>query len=120
MAAPSSAQKTVLIAGGLMGSLTLYQARKGSAVPSGGVFKQVWAIGVLTLALAAAADFAPQLVVPFAVAVVAGFTLRKRGDLFGTTQKKEPVSTRQQREGGTGGTVGFGGSTGAHPGAQSG
>lgn len=82
MAAPSQAAKVVLISGSVMGAVTVFQAtRRPETFAKGGVYKQVWAIGVLTLALAAAADFAPSLVVPFSVAVVVAFVIKNPGGL---------------------------------------
>ncbi len=112
MAAPSSAAKTVLAAGGVMTAITLAQAaRNPGGFVQGGVYKRVWAIGVLTLALGVAADFAAPLIVPFAVAVVVGFTLRNPGGFGGVFGEG---GAKQQAAGNTG----IGGSGGASAGGS--
>lgn len=94
MAAPSSAAKTVLAAGGVLTALTLAQAaRSPSSFYQGGVYKRVWAIGVVTLALGVAADFAAPVIVPFAVAMVVGFALKNPGafgGVFGAGADRDP------------------------------
>lgn len=75
----SKPQQTVFIAFAILGALVLTKAVRNPG--SSSTYKQLWAVGVLTLGLAAAADFAPQVVVPFAVAAVIGFTIRNPGIL---------------------------------------
>lgn len=80
MAAPSQAAKTVFIAGSVLAAFTLAEAvRHPSKFGSGQVYKRMWGIGILTLALGATADFAPALIVPFSVAVVVGFVIKNPG-----------------------------------------
>lgn len=113
----TTAGKTVVAAGGIMTAITLAQAvRQPEKFVEGGVYKRVWAIGALTVALGIAADFAAPLIVPFAVAVVVGFTLRNPGVLggvFGEGSAHDAPSSRRQggasgasTGGGQGGNVG--------------
>ena len=82
MAGNSQAVKTVFIAGSGMFAIVLAQAvRRPGTFGKGQVYRQVWAIGVLTLLLAAAADFAPDLIVPFSIAVVVAFAIKNPGAL---------------------------------------
>jgi hypothetical protein len=73
----TKAQRAVFLAGAVM-TVVLFAGHPGE-LTKGSRYKQLWAIGVLTLILAAAADFAPELVVPLAVAIVVGFTIRNPG-----------------------------------------
>ncbi len=82
MASQSAAAKTVFVAGALMVAILLSASIKQPSKFAGGkLYKQTWAIGVLTLFLAIAADVAPQLIVPFAVAVVVAYAVKNPGAL---------------------------------------
>lgn len=75
----TQAQKTVFIAGAAMSGLVLAQAvRAPSTFGSGGVYKRLWAAGVVTLLLAAAADFVEEIVVPLSVLILVAFFIRYR------------------------------------------
>lgn len=76
----SQAQRIVIVAGVILMALELVPIVQGKSSTTS-AWKQIWAIGVITLGLAAAADFAPQLVIPFAVAIVIGAALVKPGVL---------------------------------------
>lgn len=78
------AARVVLVAGGVMGAVSVYSGGKGAQ--PGSVFKQLWGVAVLTLVLSVGADFAPGVVVPFSVAVVVGYLIRNKqafGELLG-------------------------------------
>lgn len=79
MAAQSQAARVVLISGAVMGAIIAAQGLRNPT--AGKTYKRLWAAGILTLALAAAADFAPGVIVPFSVAVVVAFTLKNQGAL---------------------------------------
>ncbi len=107
MAAPSQAAKTVFIAGGVMGAITLAEAvRHPTKFGSGQVYKRVWGIGILTLALGAAADFAPALIVPFAVAVVVAFAIKNPGALGSVLGGQASDSTSSSSSSGIGASSG--------------
>lgn len=89
----SQAQKTVFLAGAAM--LAILFAKHPGSVTKPATYKQVWAVGLLTLLLAAAADFAPQVIVPFAVAVVVAFAIRNPGALSGILGAG-PASSQKQ------------------------
>ena len=79
--AQSQAARTVFIAGALMAGVTIIEDHKNPGAVT--VYKRLFALGVLTLGLSVAADWAPQLIVPFAIAIVVAFTLGNPGFLSG-------------------------------------
>lgn len=80
----SQASKTVFIAGAAMFAIVLANAVKHPGRSGeGSTYKQLWAVGVLTMFLAAAADFAPGVIVPFSVAIVVAFAIRNPDALGG-------------------------------------
>lgn len=75
-----TAGTVVIVSGGLMLSYTLLAAFRGpSTFKQGGVYKQVWAIGALTLGMSIVADVAPELAGPFALLVLVAAAARNRG-----------------------------------------
>jgi hypothetical protein len=70
------------------------EAKRGTA--TGSTYKKIWAIGVLTLGLGAASDFAPDLVGPFAFLVLIAAYARNQGALgsvIGGTSSTPAAST---------------------------
>lgn len=88
----SRPQQTVFVAFAILASLVLAKAVRNPGQASS--YKQLWAVGVLTLGLAAAADFAPQLVAPFAVATVIGFVVRNPGILGPLISPSTPAPSK--------------------------
>ena len=96
------AHKAVLVAGGLMTSYVLLQ---GASDPAGR-YRQLWAVGALTLGLSVAADFVPEIAGPFALLVLLAAATReanrgKLGGLIGrpasrqTTTKTAPPARKR-------------------------
>lgn len=105
----SQASRTVFVAGALLLLITGANAKFSDL--KGDLYPRVFAIGVLTLGLAIAADWAPQLVVPFSAAVVVGFAFKNPGAfqfLIGSERKPggrvggPEQTSRGSRESGTG------------------
>lgn len=72
------ASRIVLLCGAGMGTFVLIQAaREGRAQEK--TYKSLWAIGLVTLGLAVAADFVPQIAGPFAVLVLIAMAARNSG-----------------------------------------
>lgn len=116
----SQAARTVFLAGAVLAGVTLAETVKHPGrFGKGGTYKRLWAIGVLTLALSVAADWAPQLIVPLSVAVVVGFVLTNPGALSSTVTGTSASavgassggSRKTQGSGGASGTGSFAGST---------
>lgn len=94
----SSASKTVFIAGAAMFAIVLANAvRHPGRTKQGSTYRQLWAVGVLTLFLGAAADFAPGLIVPFSVAVVIAFAIRNPDALGGVLQGTTKTTAKAGR-----------------------
>lgn len=72
------ASRLVFLMGALMAVYVLLRAKRD---PGADTFRSLWAIGVLTLGLAIAADFVPQVAGPFAVLVFVAMVARNRGEL---------------------------------------
>jgi len=99
----SQAQRAVLFAGAFLLALIWfngYACAKGGGRSglkcAGSTFAHTWAAGLLTLGLAVAADWAPQIVVPFAFAVVVGYTYANPGLLtrfISNESSKTPAHT---------------------------
>lgn len=83
---------TIAVSSAVMFAAALYPLIKGGQKPSGAkVWKRVWAIMVLSLVLAAADDFAPQVTGPFALSLIVG-TFALSG-WFGVGQAPAPSSS---------------------------
>lgn len=62
---------TIVVASGVMFAAALTPLFKGGAKPaSSQVYRRAWAVGLLTLALAAADDFVPQVTGPLALSLI--------------------------------------------------
>lgn len=62
---------TIAVASAVMFAAAIYPAVRGGQRPSGAqVWKRVWAIMLLTLVLAAADDFVPEITGPFALSLI--------------------------------------------------
>lgn len=86
----SSAQKAVVFATVVLFALVIYtRSRAGkTGQEAKDAYTQLFAVGVLAVILSFIADFAPEVAVPFSVAVVVGYCVRNRkqlGPLFGET-----------------------------------
>lgn len=85
---PKGATTVVVLTGGVLSALALipYEGKTGSA------YKKLWAAGLLTVALAAAADFVPEIVGPFAVLIIIAAVAKNPGVLGGfLSQAAKPV-----------------------------
>lgn len=82
-----NAQKAVVVAGAGMLTLAFIPIFRGHRSFEKS-YRSLWAIGILTLALAIAADFVPQIAVPLAVAIVLAFGI-KNPDTFGSLFKSQ-------------------------------
>lgn len=71
------ASRIVFLAGSIEAVYVLLRANKGGTRS----FKSLWAIGVLTLGLAVAADFVPEVAGPFALLVLVAMIARNRGEI---------------------------------------
>lgn len=72
--------KVVVLSGVIMFGLTLAQAwRRPASFKQGEVYRRLFFTGVLTLGLAAAADFVPEVAAPFAILVVVAYIVRYPG-----------------------------------------
>lgn len=74
----TQASRVVFLVGGLMAVYVLVRASRGAGADT---FKSLWAVGVLTLGLAVAADFVPQVAGPFAILVGVAMAARNSGEL---------------------------------------
>jgi len=71
----SQANKIVLISAGVLVALTFAQRQFN---PEGfDLYKNLWGIGALTLALSVTADFVPEVAGPIALLVVSAATVKK-------------------------------------------
>ena len=87
MASSAQAAKAVVVGGLTMGGITLAQSfRAPQTFVTGGVYKRLWRIAVVTLVLGVAADFAAELVLPLAVLIVLAFVVKNQG-AFGAIVK---------------------------------
>lgn len=68
----------VFVVGALM---AVYVLIRGSKDPGADTFRSLWAIGLLTLGLAVAADFVPQVAGPFAILVGVAMAVRNSGEI---------------------------------------
>lgn len=107
MGSGSQAQRTVIFVGAILMGMIFYNgyrcagadSTKAKLVCGGSTFSRAWVAGVLMVGLAFAADIAPQLVVPFSVAILVGFTYKNPGLLRSfitdpTAQAQTPNATR--------------------------
>lgn len=86
---PEQASRVVFVSGTIMAVYVLLRGRKNGADP----FRSLWAVGALTLGLAVAADFAPQVAGPFALLVLVAMIARNRGaigEVIGTAASSSP------------------------------
>lgn len=77
---PSGAHKAVVISGGLLASYTFVSARE-EGLSTEQTFKRLWGIGVITLGLAIAADFVPEIAAPFAILILIAMVAKNQGAL---------------------------------------
>lgn len=70
----TSAKRTVLVSMFLLAAIAVYRGRS-----AGQEFNALWGVGVVSLILSIAADFAPTVAGPFAILVVLG-SLTSGGD----------------------------------------
>lgn len=77
---PAQAARVVIVCGMLEAFFVLAQSRQQSRTREQTI-KSLWAIGVITLGLSAAADFVPQVAGPFALLILVALAARSRGEL---------------------------------------
>src|SRR3990167_919843 len=96
MASSAQAAKAVVVGGLTMGGITLAQSvRAPQTFVTGGVYKRLWGIAVVTLVLGVAADFAAELVFPLAVLIVLAFVVKNQGAFGAIVQGAGQPSTGQ-------------------------
>ena len=73
----AQARQMVLVGTFALAAINVYKIKQGE--PGSSAYKRLWGTGVVGVALAMVADFAPQIAGPFAVLIVLG-SLTKGGD----------------------------------------
>ncbi len=92
---PQQASRLVFVCGAIEAVYVLLRANKNPGTDS---FRSLWAIGVLTVGLAVAADFVPQVAGPFALLVLVAMIARNRGEL-GAVIPGVPAGNKRYAEG---------------------
>jgi hypothetical protein len=87
----TTASRMVFVSGGLMATYVLIEAR---GKPQGS-YRQLWAVGALTVGLSVFADFMPKVAGPAALLILVAMVARNTGALGGVIGGAAPPAKQK-------------------------